>query len=122
MNVLAADINEVIGQISPPVGGMGQNPVSDLGSLISLVLRIFFIIVGFFVLIYLFIGAFEVITSGGDKEKLSKAQNKITNAIVGLILVIAAIAVFGVIAGEGILGIIKNKPGGWEFNIPSLNP
>lgn len=122
MNILAADINEVIGKISPPVGGLGQNPVSDLGSLLSLLLRIFFIIAGIFVLIYLFIGAFEVITSGGDKEKLSKAQNKITNAIVGIVLIVAAVAVFGIIAGEGILGIVENTPGGWKINIPSFKP
>ena len=119
--MLATDITNIFGQITPPVGGMGQNPVSDLTSLISLLIRIVFIVAGILLLIYLLWGALDVIISGGDKEKLSKAQNKITNALIGIILMVAAIAIFGVITGD-VLGIIKNTDKGWIIDIPSFKP
>lgn len=119
--MLAQAVSDVFGKITPPVGGFGQNPVADLTSLLSLLIRIVFIVAGILLLIFLIWGALDVILSGGDKEKLSKAQNKITNAIIGIILMVAAIAIFGVITGD-VLGIIKNTDKGWIIDIPSFKP
>ncbi|MDH7476118.1 MAG: hypothetical protein QHH09_01445 [Microgenomates group bacterium] len=116
---LAQDVKTVIGDITPPMGGFGQNPVSDLTRFLSLILQIVLVVAGILLLIYLFWGALDYITSGGDKEKTTKAQNKIVNALIGMILLIAAIALFGVVGGD-ILGIIKNTPEGWQIEIPHL--
>lgn len=45
-------------------------------------------------LIYLVIGGVQWITAGGDKNQLENARNKITNAIIGLIIVASAWAVW----------------------------
>jgi hypothetical protein len=42
-------------------------------------------------------GAIQWITSGGDKGQLEGARNKITNALIGLIIVGASWAVFTLI-------------------------
>ena len=39
-------------------------------------------------------GAIQWITSGGDKTKVEEARNKITTAIIGLIVLAATIALF----------------------------
>jgi hypothetical protein len=42
------------------------------------------------VIVYFLLGAFTWITSGGDKTKVEDARNKITNAIIGLVLLVSS--------------------------------
>lgn len=55
------------------------------------------------VLIFLLWGAISWITSGGDKGKLEGARNRITQAIIGLIVLVASTAIFMMI--QAALGI-----------------
>lgn len=43
-------------------------------------------------------GAFTWITAGGDKSKVEMARNKITTAVVGLIVLAASVALFNLVA------------------------
>ena len=47
-----------------------------------------FEIAGILVLFYFLIGAFQYLTSGGDKNTTASAQGKITHAIIGFVLLI----------------------------------
>lgn len=49
------------------------------------------------VLLYLLLGGFQWLTSGGDKGKTEKARNQITSALIGLLIVIASWAIFNLI-------------------------
>lgn len=91
---------------------------STFGKVINLV----FLVAGLVALFFLLWGALDWIMSEGDKEKLTKAQKKITNAVIGVIIVVVALVIFGTVTGD-ILGIIKHTDdGGWIFTLPSLNP
>lgn len=46
------------------------------------------------VLLYLILGGFQWLTSGGDKGKTEQARNKITSALIGLLIVVASWAIF----------------------------
>jgi len=118
--ILAQDSNP-IGQISPPagIGILGDDVNTALTALFKTGINLFIIIAGLYLIVYLLWGTFDWIKSGGDKEKISKAQAKITNAVIGMILVFVMLSVWGLITGD-ILGIIKNTPSGWEFKIPTL--
>jgi hypothetical protein len=48
---------------------------------------------GIALILFLVWGAIEWIMSEGDKEKLTKARNKITNAIIGLALLVLSYAI-----------------------------
>ena len=50
-------------------------------------------------LILLITGAVSFMTAGGDKQKLETARSKITTAIIGLVIVIAAVFIIDFIAG-----------------------
>lgn len=120
MKLLASDVDDVIGNINPP-SGMNQfksDPVGGLGKLLSTGIQIFFLVAGIALLIYLFLGAFDWITSNGEKEKLSKAQLKILNAIVGMLLMIVAIVVFNLVM-VNVLGGKFIGPG-FTFTIPTI--
>lgn len=85
-------------------GGLGVNPKErSVGDVISNALTIVFIAAGLAVLIYLIIGAFKWITSGGDKDAIGKARGTIVNALIGL--AILALAFFVVVLFGQILNI-----------------
>lgn len=66
------------------------------------------------VLIYLAWGAISWITSGGDKSKVENARNRITQAIIGLIVLAATTAIYMMI--QSFLGIeVLNITGGTQY-------
>lgn len=69
----------------------------NLASFISPFLNIAFYIAAFLAFYYLVWGAFQYILAGGKKEELAKARQRISWALVGLIVVFLAyfIAKFG---------------------------
>lgn len=111
----ADDINEVFGRIEPPISGLPTEPQEGINKIVSFGIQTFLIVAAIAALIYLFGGAYDWITSGGEKEKISKAQNKITNAVIGLLLSVSMLAIFNLIAGD-ILHIIPN----WSIVLPQL--
>lgn len=79
-----SDLKDVVGTLKPPEG---LEEFSDFDSALSRILTLgirgFFITAGIVALVFLFWGAFDWISSGGEKEKLSKAQQRIFNAVIG---------------------------------------
>jgi len=67
---------------------------SDVGDIFNKVLGFVLVIAGILVFAYLIWGGVEWITSGGDSGKTEKARNKITGAIVGLVILVSAYAIF----------------------------
>src|SRR3990167_10810530 len=67
--------------------------IPTLGDILTFLIRIFFIIAGLAALLFLLTGALSWVTSGGNKENVDKARDKITNAVVGLILIVAVLAI-----------------------------
>lgn len=116
-------IDDLFGGITPPEAmniGAGKSATQGLGDFIGFGIRIFIIVAGLFMLLYLLWGTLDWISSSGDKEKLTKAQNKITNALIGIVLVFVVLVVFNLLAGN-ILGIIDpNGNGGFTIKLPTL--
>lgn len=93
-----------------------------IGSIIGKGITLALIVGGLFVLMYLIWGGIDWITSEGDKEKLAKAQKKMLNAIIGIIVIAVSATIFGTVAGD-ILGIVQRTPdGSWTFVLPQLAP
>lgn len=80
---------------------------STIGDFITKTLAVSFIFAVIVVLIMLIWGAFEWITSGGDKEAVAKARNRILNALIGLAVLAVAFALFQV-AGSFVGFDIRN--------------
>jgi hypothetical protein len=69
----------------------------NVQELISAVLRFVLLLGVLLVLLYLIWGGIEWITSGGDKTKTESARNKITAAVIGLIILVASWAILQLI-------------------------
>jgi ABC-type multidrug transport system fused ATPase/permease subunit len=84
-------------------GGGGQVVANIISSLLSVAL----IIAAVLVLLYLIWGAIEWISSSGDSGKIEKARNRIMQAIIGLIVLAAVIAVLALM--QTLLGVTLIK-------------
>jgi hypothetical protein len=87
--------------------------ISDVGKLISAGVGLLLILAALLAFFYLILGGISWITSGGDKAAMETARNKITHAIVGLIIVGAAWAVMILVQnflGVQIIGGTLNLP------------
>ncbi|MBI3366200.1 hypothetical protein HY041_01055 [Candidatus Roizmanbacteria bacterium] len=87
--ILAQGVDSIFGKISPPPGvssSMASDPVGGLAKLIGTTINLFVISAGLVLLFFMLWGAFDWIMSGGDKERVAKAQSKITNALIGMII------------------------------------
>lgn len=121
MRVLASDLNDVFGTIAPGNKNF-SDPYAATGHLFANGIRLFILLAAIVMLVYLFWGAMDWITSKGEEEKIVKARNKIMNSILGIIIVVIALGLFSVVTGD-ILGIITRDPnGGWVFTLPQLAP
>ena len=109
VQAFAQDAQDKI-QIERPKAGF-----VTLGNAISNILFLAFAIAALIVLIMLIIGAFEWISSGGDKENVAKARNRIINALIGLAVLAVAFALANVFAQ--FTGINLQN-----LTIPSPNP
>lgn len=67
--------------------------IPGLADILTFVIRIFFVIAGLVALLYLLLGAFSWITSSGEEEAVAKARQKITAAVIGVILIVAVLAI-----------------------------
>jgi len=71
--------------------------IPEFNVVLTFMIRFFFIIAGLIALLYLLLGALSWITSGGNKESVDKAREKIQAALVGLILIFAVLAIIAII-------------------------
>jgi hypothetical protein len=90
--------NPVLGpNLQGAIGEFGSSPAWFFQTFIPMFITLGFIIgviVFFFVLI---IGAIQWISSGGDKQALEGARGKISNALIGLVILFATFAIIKLI-------------------------
>lgn len=79
-------------------GSLGDTfKITDLGAFISSVFGVGITLAAMATLFYLLWGGFDWLTSGGDKTAVENARNKITQAIIGLLIVVIIWALFGLV-------------------------
>lgn len=73
---------------------LGSSPVkadtgiTNLGTLVSRALNAVFMLAGLLLFVFLLIGVMQYIFAGGEKEKLGKARTRITQALIGFVIII----------------------------------
>ncbi|MFC1646961.1 hypothetical protein ACFL1A_01625 [Patescibacteria group bacterium] len=77
--------------------------IDDFGQLLGAVTGTLLIIAALLAFFFLILGGIQWITSGGDKTAMEAARNKITHAVVGLVIVGAAWAIMLLV--QGFLGV-----------------
>ncbi len=92
-------------------------------NIVTNVITLFFTVGGLGVVIYFVWGAVDWILSGGDKEKIAGARKKMTNAIIGLVLLSLSyviINIIGAVVGFNPLGYLQIRGLG-DTSAPTIN-
>jgi len=99
------------GIYNPALKEFGSGEGADIiAQLIANFLKITFSLVGLFLLAMLLWGGIQWLTAGGDKEKVAKAQGRITSALIGFVIFISVFAIINFIAaalGLDFLQVLK---------------
>lgn len=96
--------NPVLGpKLQDAIGEYGASPAWFFQTFLPKLLTLGLIIGVIFFFFILIMGAIQWISSGGDKTALEGAKSKITNAIVGIVILFAVFAVLKLI--ENFFGI-----------------
>jgi uncharacterized membrane protein len=104
-----------LAQITNPVLGpvAKQSGLSFFKNFIPAAINLAFVIAAIIFLFMLIFGAIQWISSGGDKQALENAKGRITNALIGIVILFALFA---------IVNLISNFFGGIPILNPSITP
>ena len=84
-----------------PWGNLGSRGIKEAAgaftSIISRIIGVMTIIAGIWFIFQFIIGAYGYMTAAGDQQKMSNATKKITSALIGLIVVVAAYAIISLL-------------------------
>lgn len=90
----------VVGGIKPPEGVQDYNTIAMMGggggnaigvfAFISVGLRLFTIISGLFILFNFLIAGYTLIASAGNSQKYTDVRERLTFALIGLVIIVAA--------------------------------
>ncbi len=83
------------------ISGDGVAPQTDFAKLAKSIVTLVIVVAALLTLFYLVMGAIAWITSGGDKGKVEEARNKITAAVIGLLILAAVWAIFQLVLTIG---------------------
>lgn len=80
--------------------GVGNAAEADLPTVIGNIVNVALGFIGILLLIYILWAGFLWMTAGGSEDNVKKAQTMIKNAIIGLLIVIAAFAISNFVLGS----------------------
>lgn len=95
-----------IQDIGSPSFRFGGGRSGDLGGIITALLPYVFSLAGIGLLVYLILGGLSLMTAKGDPKAIQSAQAKITNALIGFVIIIISYVVVQLL-GQ-ILGLESN--------------
>jgi len=94
---------QIFGKITPPkplaqgYGNFDQTGGKGIVGLISNLLKLVVLGAGLFIIVNIILAGYGIITSNGEPEKISKAQQKIWNSILGMVIIVASFVLAGLL-------------------------
>ena len=106
---IAQDLENIQKKALPTFEFSGNQ--GNIGNIVTNLLDYLFPLAGILLLLYLIYGGFSLMVSGGDPKAVQGAKSKITNALIGFVIIFAAYWIVQLIAsilGLGKIGEIFN--------------
>jgi len=102
MNTIFAagqSLGKIGGEGLGPFGGSTGNPAQGVTKGVSAIIGFLTVVAAIWFLFQFLIGGIAWISSAGDKNKLTEARERLTNAFIGLVVVVASWAMLA-LAGQ----------------------
>ena len=93
--------------------------ITSISKVISGAVQLIILVAGLIAFVYLLLGGIKWITSGGDKENLTKARSKITNALVGMFILVTVLVIWIFIMNT--FGLMEISGKNIKFELPTIN-
>tara|TARA_Y100000310_G_C20524828_1_gene735485 strand:+ start:298 stop:702 length:405 start_codon:yes stop_codon:yes gene_type:complete len=93
LNVVTSDIGKYL-QDHP---WAPEGKLSDINNILPNLITTVLAIAGVVFLIFLIIGGIQWMTAGGDQEAITKAKSRLTNAVIGIVIVFSAWAILNLV-------------------------
>ena len=100
----------------------GAAVLGKISNIISRLLGVVTIVAFLWFLLQFISGAFAWLNSGGDEGKLVEARNRITNAGLGLILVVGVMAIMGLVQSFFGINFLDLESFSGSFLNPNVTP
>ncbi len=84
------------------------SPTTTVGQIVSFMVAFIIVVAFLAALLFIVIGAFQWITSGGDKQKVADARNHIIAAVIGLVVIALSFVIINVVISALGLGSLTN--------------
>ena len=83
-------VSSIFGKVNPPpnMAQFSNDPLSGLIKILNVGLNIVLIIASLYCLLNFLLAGYDYITSNGDTKKTAQANQRIANAIIGLVIVV----------------------------------
>ncbi|HOZ53204.1 MAG TPA: pilin [bacterium] len=78
-------------------GGYAEADSGSLASTLGIIVNVILSLLGIIFVVLMIVGGFQWMTAGGNEEAVKKAQSRIKNAIIGLVVVVSAYAIWNLI-------------------------
>lgn len=97
-NSTSTSSDRAIGKIQAPefIRNLGFG-AAGLSNVLSNIIQIIYVVAAIMFVFMVVISAFQWIISGGDKEKISQARGRLTNAVIGIFLLAMAFVIIRVV-------------------------
>jgi uncharacterized membrane protein YphA (DoxX/SURF4 family) len=106
-------ISESLGTFKAPSSAFapttGAEAATTFERILSIAIGGFTLVAAIYFLFTLLVAAFSWMSAAGDQSKVQKARDTMTNGLIGLVVIIAAYAIIGVVST--MLGIDILNPG-----------
>jgi len=93
-----ATATDVIGTVTTPLPGKYSSVAGGFGLFLTNVIKLVFIAGGLFALINFLLAGWQFINAGGDEKKITDAWNKITNSLIGLVVMAVSFIIISIIS------------------------
>lgn len=82
----------------PEAGQTGLPNDTSISGIVTRIIQILLAVAGLIAVIFLIVGGFRYITAGGNEETAEAAKKTITNAIIGIVIIILSFVIVRVIS------------------------
>ena len=94
----SAQFNKGLNNVESGAGEAGVATEADFGAIALKVINVLLAIAGLIAVIFLIVGGFRYVTAGGNEEAAESGKKTITNAIIGIVIIILSFVIVRVVS------------------------